>query len=818
MHATPKTQCQTERFTINPMVVPCASLLIYALSLSISPTSSQLTAAEPPLVAGFERASRAELPAVEQANLLISELGCRACHQGAKPGTLPKPAPSLAGVSQRLNHQWVVEFLENPAKSKPGTTMPHLLGHLPPAERQATVEKLSHYLGSLAAPQNMFDLKVHVAVHPTVPRYWEKGDPQLGKQLYNTVGCIACHPMREQEENKAKSRLETLRDQGYDEDEIAELVAASGAAVHVPEVPHPNFSQKYQQQALAVFLFDPHRFRAGGRMPATKLSPSEAADLVAYLTADSEGDGKRQAPVGWSNVDKNLAEQGRALFDSLGCVQCHASEKNPKSTAPTWKTIVDKSSTTTKGCLASRPSPADYSLSDSQRRIIQQSFAEQAGKAATSSPEQLTMMRFNCYACHRRGSIGGVGIDRWHHFETRGKVDLGDEGRVPPALTGVGAKLQNAWTAKVLKGEGDIRPHLQIRMPIFRHVDVDALPLQLEAADDGSKKKDVDVFEKVATTAAMAIADTGCIQCHALTEEYLPGVVGVEIAGMRERIRPVWFRDFLRNPGELKRRTRMPTFFPQGRSSRPDLLNGNIDKQIASLWWYLADAKGIELPDKLAAGRVHNFELVPDKEPIVLRTFFDKAGTHAICVGSPEKVHFAFDSRQVRMAVAWKGRFLDAHGTWYDRFVPPAKPLGTDVMIFPEGPGVHSGAAPLPWPKANNLLRMKGYRLIDGTPTFRYQHGDTQIHDRLTPHADGLQRTLELIQPTEPLWIQLAVGKKIEKGAASIQVDGLTLKGDALERAVVVGTNPRRIALQIGRVEQIGDKQEPVTITIHYHW
>ena len=411
-----------------------------------------------------------------------------------------------------------------------------------------------------------------------------------------------------------------------------------------------------------------------------------------------------------------------------------------------------------------------------------------------------------------------MGIDRWHHFETRGEVDIGDEGRVPPALTGVGAKLQNAWTAAVLKGEGDIRPHLQIRMPIFKHADIDALPAQLEAADGGSRKKDVDVFAKVPIEAAMAIADTGCIQCHSLTDEFLPGVLGVEIAGMRQRIRPEWFRDFLRNPAELKRRTRMPTFFPQGRSTRPDLLDGDIDKQIASLWWYLADAEGIELPKKLVEGRVHNFELVPDKAPIVLRTFFDKAGTHAICVGLPEKTHFAFDSRQARVALAWRGRFLDAHGTWYDRFVPPAKPLGSDIVALSQGPGLHDLDEAIPWPENNERVRMKGYRLIDGIPTFRYRVGDSEIQDRLTSKNDGLLRQIRLVQTTEksprPVWIQLAVGANVKTTATAIQVDKVTLSGD-VKPARVVGKNPQRVVVQLGRIDN-----EPTleTISIHYQW
>ena len=52
------------------------------------------------------------------------------------------------------------------------------------------------------------------------------------------------------------------------------------------------------------------------------------------------------------------------------------------------------------------------------------------------------MLRLNCIACHQRifdgesVAWGGIGINRKPFFQTKAKVDIGDEGRFPPALTG----------------------------------------------------------------------------------------------------------------------------------------------------------------------------------------------------------------------------------------------------------------------------------------------------------------------------------------------------------------------------------------------
>ena len=94
------------------------------------------------------------------------------------------------------------------------------------------------------------------------------------------------------------------------------------------------------------------------------------------------------------------------------------------------------------------------------------------------------------------------------------------------------------------------------------------------------------------------LSGTGCVECHLYRGESLPGVVGLDLAGITSRVRPEWFHDFVLDPGALKSRTRMPTFFPDGKSNRPDLLEGDVEKQIASLWFYLKDLTNQPLPGK----------------------------------------------------------------------------------------------------------------------------------------------------------------------------------------------------------------------------
>ncbi|MCA9068897.1 MAG: hypothetical protein KDA84_08245, partial [Planctomycetaceae bacterium] len=256
--------------------------------------------------------------------------------------------------------------------------------------------------------------------------------------------------------------------------------------------------------------------------------------------------------------------------------------------------------------------------------------------------------------------------------------------------------------------------------------------------------------------------------------ESLPGVVGVDLEGITQRVNPRWFHDFLLNPGDLKPRTRMPTFFPNGQSQNTQVLQGNSERQIAAMWAYLKELDRQPLPEKIEQARFQNYELKPTSKPIVLRTFMKEAGTHAIAVGFSQKVHFAFDAETSRMAFAWRGRFLDAQGTWFSRFTPPADPLGDDFISFPSDlPLAILKTEDQPWPTLDRLnppYQFRGYRLDpEGVPTFLYRFGRFDIEDRIEPVKNQtLKRRLTIAQrkskvETPKLWFRYLAGKTLKR-------------------------------------------------------
>ena len=710
-----------------------------------------------PFVIGYERFRRyGDLGAVDSGSLLISEFGCAACHRTKDPSHQVTPAPDLTNAGHRLSRDWVSDYLEDPHGAVSGTRMPDPLWMLDETTRRATVEDIAAFLG---AQQQAIPLPRANGASPVLHEFWEKGNTGQGRDLYHTIGCVACHAMDpdyERMEGSASS-MDRLLEQ-LDPEEIEEL-GLTRQLRPVPSIPAfvpgelSQLGKKYSKKALTLFLLDPHRARPSGRMPSLRLTPSEAADLAAYLILDSSQSSGVNHVDSAKPFDAERVQKGRSAFGKFGCANCHKTSGNAEPRAAPTMLELDLNSDTS--CYSSPEAIMPrYRLDDQQIKDVVASIEMLQRKTGSSTVDpkaqashrvKMQMIRLNCVGCHQRSFtndeplLGGIGKDRRAFFETTAKIDIGDEGRFPPSLTGVGGKLTEAALKGVFGAKAvRHRPFMTIRMPAYHQSLVDELIRDLPVADselNGSESKFLAGADQGATgemlSAGRELINTGCVECHIFREEQLPGAVGVDLHGIEKRLTPRWFRKFVENPERLKHRTRMPTFFPDGKSNRQDLLGGDIDRQIAAIWYYLK--KTDPLPEKILEAMAKDFELVPKDRPEVVRTFMDRVGTHAVAVGFPQGVHFAFDSEAVRLSSLWRGRFLDARGTWFERFVPLTKPLGDDQVLLPSGP-TFMVSPNEPSDASPDQMIFNGYQLdATGTPTFLYQIAGWSIADRISP-------------------------------------------------------------------------------------
>ena len=709
-----------------------------------------------PFVAGYDRFySKSSQPDEFGGQLLLTELNCTACHQADKR-LLPTGGPELKGAGSRLQPNWIRDYLASPSDEKPNGAMPHLLHQIPDKERSDAIDAIVAYLSSTETIEPTI---VASGANPVANEFWLKGDSDRGSKLYHKIGCIACHAIEFefQPQKTIQSDLDRkIESLGLEPDELK----AMGLNVSKPirPVPMSQVSTKYTLRSLSMFLIAPRLVRPSGRMPSLKLQPHEAADIAAYLFRRTDGSiskvQRRSALEPYANDtsgNTDLVTRGKKFFEQLACANCHTeSGTKPQFAKPMADLDVSGS---LQGCLADSQRSPRYGLSDDQKNALNASIGSWQKSNTLDAAKDLSfkLLQLNCYACHERGGRGGVGPAQGTYFENVQQADIGDEGRLPPPLDHLGLKLTKNWIQKILEGNGDVRPYFQARMPVFSD-HAQSLALAFAAADqvelsEPRERTNIVNTSKADMEAGRQLFDAGCVQCHAIRGESLPGSIGIDLTYVGNRVQSAWFHAFLLNPASLKKNTRMPSFFPDGKSSSPHILEGDVSLQIASIWRYL-NSKDQPLPSKLEQSQSQYFELRPVDKPIILRTFMEtnSAGTHAIAVGFPEQTNFAFDAQHGRLAEVWKGRFLNAQSTWFDRFAPPAIPLGTDRITFPmssfksrNSDGSYRVIEP-------NELRFRGYHLDKtGVPTFSYTVAEFNVEDQIKPVLkNGLIRKLTL--------------------------------------------------------------------------
>jgi mono/diheme cytochrome c family protein len=539
-------------------------------------------------------------------------------------------------------------------------------------------------------------------------------------------------------------------------------------------------------------------FQDGGGMALEVLweGPGVAHQAVPtdVLAVDS---GKTMTPLNNEAfaLDAGKAQFGAQMFTIVGCANCHVAANFPPAKRP--KALAQLNVDNPEGCLGDRIAKGkpNFDLSAEQREALKAVVREAASLSQPLEPAKRAiheMAAMNCLACHQRDGIGGVPAERNEFFKTIPNVDLGDEGRIPPRLTGVGAKLQTKAIERVVfRNELHVRPYYLTRMPVFRQETLPDLPETLGKADASLDPPDQPVPHVVVNAEndgrrLVGVKGLGCVNCHGVRGVKSLGVPAPDLALVYELLRPQWFRRLLWNPGEVNPGTRMPVFWNEGESAIKDVAGGTFDGQVNAIWTYLQQGNDMSMPDGL---RLNNSdEIVPGDGVCVLRAFVTGVSPRSILVGNPESVHWVFDANAVRLAKAWHGKFFDAAGIWEQRGGQARPPLGKDVIDMPPGPSFatleSAGAA---WPEQSTDLfdrniggRFKGYVLDkEGRPTFKYELKGVEIEEKVVPkgageHA-GMERDFSLVAkgPVKDLYFLIASGRKIEsKDPGTWVIDG----------------------------------------------
>lgn len=728
--------------------------------------SNAVAAAGDPALPGHHPLTQAQAGAI-----LISDLRCAACHEGLDRGTvLEKSAPDLAEVGSRVSPDYLRRYLASPASAHPGTTMPDVLASRSEQERKSIAEALTHFLVSQS--KGRFSAEMSPAV-----------DRQLGKSLFHSIGCVACHGPKEAVAAPQKPR------RNDDEDE-EDTTLASRKTIKPIAVPITHVASKYSVQSLADFLFQPVRVRSSGRMPDMKLTPAESLAVAGYLMGEPTGSSEGLIP------DFALVEEGKGYFKSLNCAACHPL---PGITAAprigALKTSEFKLADRTRGCLSKTFQPGStvqsprYELGDSQVQAIAAALRQETPVESDKEIVAKTLVAFRCIACHVRDDYGGV-HDADNPYFSGSELKLGDDGRIPPPLTLIGAKLQPAWLKKVLFDGESVRHYMATRMPQYGVANLQHLPAVFGRLDviEGKEMKipspesripgEREREKRLRAAGRELLGDKGvnCVACHNFNGKAAQSNQGIDLLTSYPRLQPVWFNSYLRNPGAFRPRTVMPSAWPNGIASHKTILDGDTDSQIEAIWYYLSLGTSAADPSGI---RGINTKLAVEDHAKVHRGRSRVAGFRGIAVGLPEKLSYAFNAETGTLSAIWQGDFI--HVNWSGQgsgdFDPASEPitLAQDVSFasltdedrpWPRLPVMtkEAPANPNPLYPKNVGYQFRGYFLGDSSiPTFQYRSGTVEIEDRSIATGTESQRQLRrLIQFNSPaqqiVWFRALTG------------------------------------------------------------
>jgi len=706
---------------------------------------------------------------------LYHTAGCAVCH-GSRKADGPKLATDkpLGNLAAKYTLPSLVAFLRDPLHSRPSARMPSLnlstreaqdiaaflLPDVP--ERAGIVYK--YYEGSWQKLPDFSKLKPKATggAEQLTVRY-RKRDNQFGMRFEAGL----------QIDRPGKYTFHLGSDDGS-RLRINDKTIVDNDGVHAYQIRSSSVELQKGIHAVQVDMFEQsgeERLTVLFEGPGVKRQALAKALITAQPTVELESLSLK--------VDPELAEDGRALFASLGCASCHQAKAEGKPVASKRKATAFEKLRPGTGCLAEdvKTGQPEYSLDEEQRSALHSALETLQALPKKPTPAEhvsLTMTRLNCYACHERDEIGGP-LEEQDALFVGTQPEMGDEGRLPPPLDGAGDKLTDLWLGGIFAEGNKDRPYMLTRMPRFGKENAGHLTGLLAKIDRPEPAEPIDLNTQEAKVAGWKMVGSGgfsCIKCHTFGRFAATGVQSIDMQIMTRRLREDWFRRYMKNPQKFRKGTRMPAAWPtQGNTSfLRDILDGRSDAQIQAVWTYLSDGSRARTPKGLVSD---SSELFPTYEAILYRNFIQGAGARAIGVGYPEGFNLAWDADQLRLALIWKGSFIDAKRHWTGRgqgFEPPA---GTNVQTLVSGaPLAVLSESDQKWPGGKpreSGFQFRGYTLTkDCRPTFKYSFAGVAVSDFPNPVERGrstvFERTLTFTadDPPQNLYFRAAAGSGIE--------------------------------------------------------
>jgi len=530
---------------------------------------------------------------VHKGRELYGTLRCEACHgsehSGANLGKDAMPeltmdAPNLSEAGKRLNTAWIATWLKDPRKLRNESSMPQLLRG-PTADKDA--EDIAGYLSTLGAKDEPADEK------PT-----EEAIKKAG-YTFTSFGCVGCHVLpNSQKQQPGRVMLAYVRD-------------------------------KWKPAALREFLKKPDAHYAWIRMPDFRFTDEEIKDISTFvLNVPISDEGKGEPIAALKN--KPDIEHGKALVESLGCLNCHNAGPSvaSKSQGKAFKEF--NAAAWTKGCLSEKEEglgkAPNFHLDAEQRgALLAFAATDRSSLQRESLPEfaerQVASMR--CTVCHNRDGKQSFWAPEENEINTEQEAFLPPENAAPdgaegagegkvkqhiPSITWVGEKLKPEWAAKFIDGKMDYKPRiwLKARMPGFHsRAALIAKGLAIEHGYPTVNPAPFVVNPELAEIGSKIVATNGgfaCGQCHTIGGDNVRSKQAFEWPAInfkyfQERLMQPFYYKWMNEPTRMEPGTGMTAFSKGGDNQKTEFFDGKGHKQFEAIWHYLQTGREIKSPN-----------------------------------------------------------------------------------------------------------------------------------------------------------------------------------------------------------------------------
>jgi mono/diheme cytochrome c family protein len=486
-------------------------------------------------------------PLLNQGRRLLARYGCAHCHAITQPdGTLIAPVdepPSLEHIAEKTTREWIFAWIKSPQAYAASATMPNYRF----SDQEAA--DIASFLVTQSTPSENSRNEIKDVAPPS-------GDEavQAGTSLYGTLFCSSCHAIQNAAGNLVGGDL-------------------------APEL--TRVGSKVNPDWLRRWLQAPQGYDPKTRMPRYRYDQKQVTLLSSFLLSKKDDD--FLANVHLPASEPQSIARGKRLVAAYGCTACHRINgvNPPESFAPDLSRIGSKPLFQVgfiRGMPETLPDyivgkirdprafgPAlkmpTFSLTDAQVESLTTALLAQTDRAVTMPLELVRSTSHPKY--HPGGDAGRLMEDL--RCQSCHKIN-GNGGDMAPDLTFEGSAVQRKWLLDFMNNPNTLRPMLIRRMPKFNLSDAEIRSLSdymLSAYQ--APGFDSQVLEASALNAAAAARGKelfytkyACQACHTVDFKKDKGYVGPALAGVGDRLTPVWIYKWLKNPNALTPGTMMP--------------------------------------------------------------------------------------------------------------------------------------------------------------------------------------------------------------------------------------------------------------------